>query len=154
MDLGERVAEILTRMRTADIRPRAEGLHVWDIGWPGLLAHGRRERRQRVERCRDELLTAFLKAGSVFMMNEDWQPAGTITWLLPEGFDPAEAEAKYWLFTIGGWTIYRAPAGVEVGWPDEFRCGAAELLTWMRDQSIEALIASFHDDSAWVVAAA
>jgi hypothetical protein len=107
-------------------------------------------------------LNAFLGCqGPVFLMHEsphehevpgDWQAASEGTWLVPRDFSLEHPAVEYWLFVLGNWRLYRAPAPATGTWPDAFRCRAAELLTWMKAKSVQALIESFHDDSAWVVA--
>jgi hypothetical protein len=160
----EDMNEILSCFRSADVRPRDDSLPVWDVGRPGLFARQRRHRRQTVAECRRQLLSAVLGGdGPIFLTHEpprdyevpgDWQPAGEATWLVPRDFDPDHPAAAYWLFVIGNWNLYRAPAPPEGRWPDAFRCGAAELLEWMRAKSVQALIESFHDDTDWTVALA
>jgi hypothetical protein len=81
----------------------------------------------------------------------EWQPASKATWLVPPNFNLDHPAVQSWL-SVGNWTFYRAPAPAEGNWPDSFRCGAAQLLAWMRTKSVQALIDSFHDDTDWVVA--
>jgi hypothetical protein len=159
----ENVHSILPRWQGKDIRPRDASQLVWDIGWPGLFARQRRQRREAVAACRRELLMSLLRSdGPVFLMSAkppqeydvpgNWQPRGEATWLVPGDFDLDHPSVKHWLFDLGRWTIYTAQCCVEGNWPDIFRCSAAELVAWMSAETVHALIGSFHDDADWVVA--
>jgi hypothetical protein len=160
MALSERWNEILRRWEDAGIlRRRDPVLPVWGLGWPGLFA---RQRRKAVAACRRELLTTLLGSGGpVFLVHGEspeqngipgnWQPAGKATWLVPPDFNLDHPDVGYWLFHLGDWKFYRAPAPAEKS-VDAFRCSASELLAWMRARSVEVLIDSFHDDTDWVVA--
>ncbi len=162
MALGARLNELLSRQRTEDIRRRHDSLAVWDVGRPGLLARHRRERKQAVEDCRAELMSCLLSAdGPVFVWHweppaeydipGEWQPMNEHTWLVPSDFNGRDPASRRWL-SLGDWCLYSAPAPAG-GTRDAFRCTAATLLDWMSEQSVEAMIESFHDDYAWVVAA-
>jgi hypothetical protein len=154
--------EILSRWQSVDIRPREGVLPVWDLGRPGLFARHRRQRKEAVEECRRQLLSTFLAGeGPIFVMHEppqdhevpgEWRFASDATWLVPADFNLDHPAVKYWLFALGNWRFYRAPAAAGGNWPDGFRCSAAELLAWMRTRSVQALIESFHDDTDWIVA--
>jgi hypothetical protein len=160
MSLGERIKEILRRWEGADIlRRRDPALPVWDLRRPGRFA---RQRRKAVAACRRELLTTLLGSGGLVFLRHpeppeqydipgNWQPAGKATWLVPPDFNLDHPAVGYWLFHLGNWTFYRAPAPAE-NLPDAFRCSASELLAWMSARSVQALIDSFHDDTDWVVA--
>jgi hypothetical protein len=158
----ECLREILCRWESTDIRRREGFLPVWDLGQPGFLARHRRQRREAIASCRRETLIAFLEGeGSVFLVHEppqdyevpgDWQRVGVATWLVPPDVNLEHPAVAYWLFVVGNWRLYRAPAPTMGNAPDAFRCRAAELLSWMQAESVQALIESFHDDSAWVVA--
>ncbi len=82
----------------------------------------------------------------------EWQTASERTWLVDPNLDLDHPAVQAWLFTVGNWTFYSAPAPAEGNWPDPFRCRAADLLAWMCAKSVHALIDSFHDDTCWVVA--
>jgi hypothetical protein len=154
--------EILCRWASAEIRRRDDSLPVWDIGWPGFFARNRRRRREAVAACRRELLGTLLRSpGPIFLVHEpprengvpgDWQLACEGTWLVPLDFNLDHPAVTYWLFALGNWKFYRAPAPAEGNGPDAFRCRAAELLAWMKARSVQTLIESFHDDTDWVVA--
>jgi hypothetical protein len=154
--------EILSRDESSDLRRRDGSLPVWDLGRPGFFARHHRRRREAVDACRRELLNALLGSpGAVFLMHEPpqeyevpgaWQRAGEGTWFVPPHFNFDHPTVEYWLFALGNWRLYQAPAPAEGDWPETFRCAAAELLAWMRARSVKALIESFHDDIAWVVA--
>ncbi len=158
---SEQMNDILCRWQNQDIRRRESSLPVWDVGWPGLFARHRRQRREAITGCRRELLSCLLACQErVFLMHEpprdwevpgEWQPASELTWLVPLEFKLEHPAIKYWL-SIGNWTFYSAPAPAEGNWPDPSRCGAADLLAWMSSRSVHALIDSFHDDASWVVA--
>jgi hypothetical protein len=163
MSLINRVNETLSQWQNEDIRRRDGSLPVWDLGGPGLFARHRRRRRESVAACRRQLLTIMFGADRpVFLMPPGppeeyeipghWQPAGNGTWLVPPDFKLDDPAVKYWLFTLGDWRLYCAPAPVERKSPDAFRCRAAELLAWMESNAVQALIESFHDDTEWVVA--
>jgi hypothetical protein len=163
MSLSERLSAIVSRSRIEDIRQRDASVPVWDIGGPGFLARRKRQRADAVAACRYELLSALLTAEDpVFLMHPeppdeygvpgDWQSVGRRTWRLPSEFNFQGPAAKRWLFTLGDWRFYSAPAPVDSQSPDVFRCSAGQLLTWMSANSITVLIESFHDDSDWVVA--
>ncbi len=78
--------------------------------------------------------------------------AGEATWIVPPDFSLDDPVIRHWLFDLGDWRFYIAPGPVAGKSPDVFRCSAAELLAWMSANSVLALIESFHDDTAWVVA--
>ena len=160
MTLGDRLNAILSRWQGDEIHRRATSLPVWDLGRPGFFS---RQRRDAVAACRRELLTALLNCERPiylappeppheYKIPGDWQPAGKTTWLVPADFDPDHPAVRHWLFALGDWRLYQAAGPVEAKSPDVFRCDAAELLAWMNDQAVEALIESFHDDTDWVVA--
>jgi hypothetical protein len=161
MSLGERLNEILVHWRTEDIHRRDASLPVWEIGRPGLFARHRRQRREAVASCRGELLSALLAAdGPIFVNHQeppneyvggDWQRGGGSTWLLPPDLNVHDPMVERW-FSLGDWCFYSAPAPVTGSRPDVFRCGAAEILDWMKENSVAAWIESFHDDTDWVVA--
>src|SRR5262249_47789469 len=136
---------------------------VWDIFWPGLFSRQRSARKQAVATCRRELLSCLFESeGPLFMAHGDspegwgvpgpWQCVAQSTWLLPKPFDVDHPDTKYWLFDLGNWCIYSAPAPVEGSRLDPARCTASELISWMKKNSVAALIDSFHDDVSWVVA--
>jgi hypothetical protein len=164
MTLGARLDELLSRRRTENIRRRDHSLAVWDVGQPGLFARLRRERKQAIEACRAELMSCLLSAGGpVFVTHHEppaeydvpgeWQPMNEHTWLVPSDFNGHDPASRRWL-SLGDWCFYAAPAPAPgTSRPDAFRCTAAELLNWMSEQSVEAMIESFHDDYTWVVAA-
>jgi hypothetical protein len=163
MSLSGRLSAILSRSRTEDIRQRDAARQVWDIGGPGILARRKRQRAGAVAACRAELLCALLAAeGPIFLIHHeppdeygvpgDWQRVGSLTWRLPAEFNVHDPIVERWLFTLGDWRLYCAPAPVGSQGPDVFRCSADELLTWMKANSVAVLIESFHDDSDWVVA--
>ncbi|HEV3235470.1 MAG TPA: hypothetical protein VGZ25_00680, partial [Gemmataceae bacterium] len=121
------MSKILTQWQGKDIRPRDASLPVWDIGRPGLFARHRRQRREVVAACRQKLLTTLLRSdGPVFLMSSEppkeydvpgiWQPAGKATWLIPGDFNLDHLAVKHWLFTLGDWSFYSAPAPVERNW--------------------------------------
>ena len=154
--------EILRRSEGENIRRRDPALLVWDLRRPGLFARHRRQRREAVTACRQQLLTTLVVwDGPVFLMHPEppkeykvpgnWQPAGEATWLVPPDFNPGDAAGKHWL-SLGDWSLYSAPGLVQGKWPDVFRCRAAELLDWMSGKSVRVLVESFHDDTDWVVA--
>jgi hypothetical protein len=163
MSHSEDVDTILTRWQGKDIRRREGSLPVWDIGRVGLFARHRRQRREAVAACRQELLTTLLRHdGPVFLMSTEppseydvpgsWQPSGQATWLVSGDFSLDHPAVKHWLFDLGNWTIYSAPQPVEGKWPDVFRCSAAGLVAWISAKAVRVLIESFHDDTDWVVA--
>jgi hypothetical protein len=83
----------------------------------------------------------------------EWQPVNGQTWLVPSVFNGRDPASRRWL-SLGDWCLYSAPAPpAGTRWLDAFRCTAAELLAWMSGHSVAAMIESFHDDYAWVVAA-
>jgi hypothetical protein len=162
MCLSKRMSGILSRWQGEDIRRRDPDLAVWDLGWPGLLARHRRQRREAFAACRRDLLTTLMgSSGPAFLMHSeppaeyeipgDWQPKGEATWLVPPDFNPDDPVGSHWL-SLGAWRLYSAPGPAEGKWPNVFRCRAAELLDWMNGKSVCALIESFHDDTDWVVA--
>jgi hypothetical protein len=162
MSLGECMDEIHCRWESADIRRRDPALPVWDLGRPGLFARHRRQRREAVAACRQEVLATLLRwSGLVFLMHPEppkeykvpgnWRHAGEATWLVPPDFDPEEAGGKLWL-SLGDWRFYSGPESVQGMWPDVFRCHAAQLLAWMSARPVRVLVESFHDDTDWVVA--
>ncbi len=164
MSVGEEFITVLCSFRTEDISRREPSLPVWDVGRPGLFAWRRRERQQAVDRCRAQLLSALLAAeGPTFVVHGEepqpwevpgpWECVGPSTWLLPADFDPQEPAARSWLFVVGNGRLYKAAQAALAPLPDSFVCKASELLDWMRQQSIDAWIDSFHDGAAWVVAA-
>jgi hypothetical protein len=161
--LNEHLETILTRRQGEDVRRREANLPVWDLGRPGLFARNRRDRLDAVTGCRAELLAALLGSGGpVYLSHGEppesyeipgtWTPAGPSTWLVPRDFDPRHPKARHWLFALGGWNLYTAPAPTSEGWPDVFRCRAGDLLAWMATHSVRDLIVSFWDDTDWVVA--
>jgi hypothetical protein len=162
MIASQHVTEILSRRESTDIRRRDGPLPVWDLGRPGFFARHRRQRREAVAACRRELLNALLGChGPIFLMHETpqgyevpgaWRPVGGATWLVPRDFNLDHPAVGYWLFALGNWRLYRAPALAEGNWPDAFRCAAGELLAWLKAKSVWTLIESFHDDTDWVVA--
>ena len=161
--LNEHLEAILTRRQGEDVRRREAPLSVWEVGRPGLFARNRRERLEAVAACRAELLAALLGCdGPVYLSHGEppdsyeipgtWTPAGPATWLVPRDFGPRQPDAKHWLFSLGGWSLYAAPGAAPVGSLDPFRCPAGDLLAWMKTHSVRAFIASFFDDTEWVVA--
>jgi hypothetical protein len=161
--LHDHLEVILSRWQGEDIRRREAPLPVWDIRWPSLFARNRRRRKDAVAACRAELLTALLRSGGpVFLTHGeppgsceipgDWRPAGPQTWLVPRDFEPQQPDARYWLFHLGGWGLYAAPASAAERWPDALRCRAGELLAWTAAHSVQTLITSYPDDTDWVVA--
>jgi hypothetical protein len=160
----ESLERILRTFRGPDVRPRSESLPVWDVGKPGLFARRRRKRDAAVEQCRSRLLAALLATDRpLFLTHPEppqeygvpgtWRPAGPSTWLVPSDLDVRGPAVVRWLFVLGNWGLYRGAGAVEGEWPDLFRCGAPEVLSWMADRGVEALIVSFPDNTDWVVAA-
>lgn len=155
--------EILLDWQSEDIRRRHPALPVWDIAWPGLFSRRRRRRREAVAACRKEVRRTLLEGSRpVFLMPNDspkenevpghWEPAGEATWLVPPEFDPDEPRTMRWL-SLGDWRLYTALKRTRGNSPDVFRCRAADLLAWMSANGVRVLVESFHDDTAWVVAA-
>jgi hypothetical protein len=159
---NQHMNEVLSRWEGADIRRRDGGLPVWDLGRPGLFAFHRRLRREAIACCRRQLLNGLLRGPRpVFLMHEppeeyevpgQWQRAGEGTWVVPPDLDIDHPAVAYWLFALGNWRLYWAPAPAGRNWPDAFRCAAVELLAWMRAKPVSALIESYHDGTDWVVA--
>lgn len=71
-------------------------------------------------------------------------------WRVPADGALEATDASRWL-GLGNWTLYSAPTPAAGSPPDAARCGPAELLAWMRQQGVDVLIDSFHDDVSWVV---
>jgi hypothetical protein len=82
----------------------------------------------------------------------DWQLAAGSTWLVPRDFNIDHPNVNHWLFDLGDWRLYSALGPAKENSPDFFRCSAAEVVSWLNDNSVQALIESFHDDTEWVVA--
>ncbi len=84
----------------------------------------------------------------------DWGLMGPSTWLVPQCVDMRHPDVRYWLFHLGGWSMYVAASPALVDGPDVFRCRAVDLLAWMNANTVQIMIASFFDNSDWVVAVA
>jgi hypothetical protein len=110
-----------------------------------------------------ELLSQVLASSSpVFIVHQEppddyevpgnWQRTDDSTWRVPADLDLTDSVSKNWLFGVGNWCLYSAPAAVDGICPDAFRMSASELSSWIHENSVAVLIDSFHDDSDWVVA--
>jgi hypothetical protein len=157
-------APILARLDARDWRQRA-GVPVWELHEPGILAWQGSSRRRAIEAAKRALLiTMASQTTPCFLSHPDdpgdycasftWEPAGTQTWRVPRALALDDPGLSEWLFTLGNWQAYLAPSVVSGRWPDPFRSESATLLSWMQESGVLALIDSFHDDSAWLLAAA
>lgn len=170
--------ELLTNVTTAldavDARDvRRDGAYtVWHLNEPGLFARSGGSRRQAVQQCKRRLLELFAETGSAYLCHSEdpaesgangpWVPGQSQTTALPTKIDLDDQGTQYWLFSLGNWHAYVAPAAIHYAapassnarWPAPARSRAEALRDWMPQVGILALIDSFHDDVSWVVAVA
>jgi hypothetical protein len=157
----ESVRSILSRLDCRDCRLRSGSFPVWDISCPGLVATS--ERRSSVhsakvallELLRDSLQPAFIfhqDSPIVEGVTASWLPTPDGGWRVPRDLSFHDSETAYWLFTLGNWSAIARKRHSEIGWPDPFQTDASDLLIALRTSGVALLIASFPDDTAWVVA--
>jgi hypothetical protein len=122
-------------------------------------------RRQAIDVTKRTILRTLLEEPSpVFVAHPDnpsengltsgWHQVDAHTYRLDPTFDLANDAADYWLFALGHWYLFVARTSVAGEWPDPFRSKPTDLLRWMRSVEIQALIASWPDDTDWVIALA
>jgi hypothetical protein len=153
---------VLSAHEGEDVR-HGSSADVWHLSYPPLLVPGREARRDRVNRCKRELLRPLLASprGIYLSHHEDpvaagvparWSRAGKWHWNLPSNLNLEEPTTEYWLFALGNWRIHAATAPIEQSRIDPARAAETELLAWMQENRVAFLIDSFHDDVSWVVA--
>jgi len=158
----EALRAVLVAHEGEDVR-QGESRDAWYLSYPPLLVSGREARRDRVNRCKRQLLRVLLGAprGIFLSHHEDpsaagvparWTRAGKYHWNLPANLNLDEPTTEYWLFALGNWRIHAAAAPVEHKPIDPARAAETDLLAWMRDNGVSFLIDSFHDDVSWVIA--
>jgi hypothetical protein len=70
---------------------------------------------------------------------------------VPSDLRLSDAAVKYWLFSLGNWTVCSGAPGPEPN-PDLFRVPASDTLAWLDRLGLEVVVDSFHDDVHWAVA--
>jgi hypothetical protein len=90
----------------------------------------------------------YQEAPNEYEVPGSWQRAEGTTWLMPANLDVNKPAVERWL-ALGDWRFYSAGRPVQGNWPDEFRCTASELLSFLEEKSMKALISSFLITSGW-----
>ncbi len=106
-----------------------------------------------------EVLSAFRTSGlSLAIAHDDpadeevpgpWERTAEGWWILPAGFQPGDQAAQRWL-GLGAWCLCPLPCPRER--PDLIRASPREVSAFLADNSLEAVVGSFHDNDPWVVA--
>jgi hypothetical protein len=159
------VAAAFAAVDPRDVR-RAGDHAVWYLNEPGLFARSGHVRREAIDLSKRRVLQLFADSASAFLVHPEeppkswargpWTAGRPQTLRVPRPVELDEPVTQHWLFSLGNWFAYIAATPIEFasGTPDPFRTDAAELLAWMSQIGMTALISSFPDDDAWVVAVA
>lgn len=82
----------------------------------------------------------------------NWMARDRNIWQVPANIDLHDKGTHYWLFTLGGWTMFATNELITDQWPVVWKSSAGELLEWMQKNGVEAMIDVHPSNHEWLVA--
>ena len=150
--------DLLDLLRSGPANSGDETEVIWHLGPAPLLGTvAAREARRRLRRA---VLAALATFGvPVFLRPSDEPPDPELerhlirrphgAWEVRNG--RADSEAMHAELTEGDWCLYAAPEPLRGNFPDAFRSSRADLADFMRRAEVTCFVASFHDDTEWII---
>ena len=153
--------ELRSVLYEAGVEPMSPNGDVWDLRERGFLASIVGVRSTLTPEVRRRVLEVVLASSSPLFLftSEDLGTAGPGMWraILPgiwslKGLRDPAVLLNEEAIQLGNWVLLAADRPPNERIPDLIRATELEVLSFMRENGVRALIDSFHDDVEWRVA--